>query len=441
MKKLMIMALVLLLAFSCVACSGNAPVASTEPAAGGAAEGATDKLVIWSYMNEGEPISIWQQSVVDAYKEAYPDVDVEIVFCGREIITQFQSKLNDKDAADFPDLISQKDGTLAPLALDGLLVPLDDYFANEKAYDQDVAWGDTFVKQLMECMSIEGKNFFVPEGLYTHGFFYDANQFKALGIEVPKTWDEFTAVCEKLKANGIAPIALDGTEDDYNDWYYCRFAERLVGADTLCDAAAGKITFASNPGFLKAAEYIQNIVDSGYFQDGAAGSIFPSAQALFVQGKAGMFFCGAWIPTEMESQTPDTMDMKMFALPVLPDSASETHEEMWANCFALTSDAKNKENAINFLKIFSSMGVQQSKCDLKNPSPLVGGPAVAELDTIESIVSNASSTSTIYGGTATYSEWYTNIFGPTCTKLITGGLSAEEFIAELDTLTTNFYAG
>jgi raffinose/stachyose/melibiose transport system substrate-binding protein len=437
MRKILVVVLALFMTFSCFACGGNTTQTAGEEAADG---GATDKLVVWSYMNEGEPIAIWQQSVVEEYQEAYPDVEVELVFCGRDILSQFQSKLNDKDAADFPDLISQKDGTLAPLASDGLLVPLDEYLSAETAYDQDVTWGDTFVPKLMECMSVDGKNYFIPEGLYTHGFFYDANLFSELGIKVPETWDEFVIACDTLKANGIAPIALDGTVDDYNDWWYCRFAERLAGTEALCQAAAGEITFSSNPALLKAAEYIQSVVDAGYFQDGAAGSVFPSAQALFVQGEAGMLFCGAWIPTEMESQTPDTMDMKMFALPILPDSASETHEEMWANCFALTADAKNETNAINFLKVFSSMGVQQSKSDLKNPSPLIDGPTVAELDTIETIVSNATSTSTIYGGTATYSEWYTKVFGPTCTKLITGVLSAEEFIAELDSLTTAFYA-
>lgn len=433
MKKVLAFTLALLMAALCFACQ---PAGSDEPNA----DGTTDKLVIWSYMNEGEPVAIWQQSVVDAYTEAYPDVDVEIVFCGREILSQFQSKLNDKEADDFPDLISQKDGTLAPLALDGLLLPLDEYLESEQAYDQDMTWGETFMPQLMEVMAIDGKNYFIPEGLYVHGFFYDANQFNELGIKVPETWDEFITACETLKANGIAPIALDGTLDDYNDWWFCRFAERLVGTEELVKAAAGEITFASNPGFLKAAEYIQSLVDADYFQEGAAGSVFPSAQALFVQGEAGMLFCGAWIPTEMASQTPETMDMKMFALPVLPDSVSERHEEMWANCFALTADGKNKQNAINFLKVFSSMGVQQAKSDLKNPSPLIGAPAVEELDNVEQIVSNATSVSTIYGGTATYSEWYTSVFGPTCTKLITGVLDAEGFIAELDTLTADFYA-
>lgn len=398
----------------------------------------TNKLVIWSQMNEGEPMAAWQQSVVDLYKEDNPDVDVEFVLCGRDIITQFQTKLNDKDASDFPDLIIQKDGTLVPLVLDGLLYCLDDAFQTE-AYDQDKTWYDTFMPNLMECMQVDGKNYFVPAQLFTHAFFYDANLFAKLNIKVPETWDEFIVACDTLKANGIAPIALDGTVDDYNDWWYIAFVERLAGTDALVSAASGETTFASNPAFLEAAKYIQSLVDNKYFQDGAEGSVFPSAQVIWCQGQAGMLFCGSWIPTEMADQTPDTMDMKMFALPALENSVSESHEEIWSNCFAITADAKNKSNAIEFLKVFSSMGVQQSKADIKCTSPLVGGPAVAECDTLEDILAAASSVSTIYGGAATYSEWYTSVFGPECTKLITGALTADKFIEELDAQTAAFY--
>lgn len=66
--------------------------------------------------------------------------------------------------------------------------------------------------------------------------------------------------------------------------------------------AKGDAAFADEPAFLKAAQYVATFSKNGYFQDGAAGSVFPAAQALFTQGKAGLLFCGAWIPTEMASR-------------------------------------------------------------------------------------------------------------------------------------------
>ena len=422
---------------------GTSSTPSSAPASGeGSGSSAqpvgTDKLVIWSYMNEGEPISTWEQSIVDAYSAEYPDVEVEIVFCGREIASQFQTKLNDKEADDFPDIIIQNTGVLAPLAQEGLFEPLDEALTTP-AYDQDKTWGETFIPNLMESMKINGVSYFIPESMYTHGFFYDAAMFRELGLEVPNTWDDLMDVCETLKENGIAPVTLDGTTDLYNEWWFIRFAERLTTMEKIHAAAKGDAAFADEPAFLKAAQYVATFSENGYFQDGAAGSVFPAAQALFTQGKAGLLFCGAWIPTEMASQTPPEMEMKMFALPELPDSVSPWHEEIWSNAAGITVDGKNKENAINFLKIFSSMGVQEGLTALKNPSPLVGGPATQELDQIENIVNNANSISGNYGDLQQYGDWFVNVLGPLSTQLINGAITPETFITQLDTDTAAFY--
>ena len=253
------------------------------------------------------------------------------------------------------------------------------------------------------------------------------------------TWDDLMDVCETLKENGIAPVTLDGTTDLYNEWWFIRFAERLTTMEKIHAAAKGDAAFADEPAFLKAAQYVATFSENGYFQDGAAGSVFPAAQALFTQGKAGLLFCGAWIPTEMASQTPPEMEMKMFALPELPDSVSPWHEEIWSNAAGITVDGKNKENAINFLKIFSSMGVQEGLTALKNPSPLVGGPATQELDQIENIVNNATSISGNYGDLQQYGDWFVNVLGPLSTQLINGAITPEAFITQLDTDTAAFY--
>ena len=286
MKKLVALFLGMALLFTSLAgCSQPAATASVPAASEtnqDAAEtaAATDKLVIWSYMNEGEPNAIWQQSVVDEYSEIYPDVDVEIVFCGREILTQFQTKLNDKDADDFPDIVSQMSGTMIPLAQEGMFISLNDAFATP-ALDQDMNWGDTFIPKLLESMEVDGQNYFVPEGMYTHGFFYDEVMFENLGIKVPETWDELMDACETLKAAGIAPVTLDGTTDVYNEWWFIRFATRLAGSEALDEAAQGQRCFQGQPRVPQGGAICCNIQRKRLFSEwirrlrlpGRAGSV------------------------------------------------------------------------------------------------------------------------------------------------------------------------
>lgn len=408
---------------------------------GGWSKGSKDneRLVIWSFMNEGEPGAVWEQGIVDKYCELYPDVDVEIVYCGRDILTQYQAKKGDVDSEDYPDIISQGTSTMLPLAEDGIFYCLDDALETN-AFESETKWKDTFLANFMDSIAVDGKAYSIPESIYVHGFFYDEVMFEKLGLTIPTTWDELVEVCETLKANGIAPVALDGSLDVYNGWWFARFATRLAGFEALNEAAQGNISWKDNEAFLKAAEYIQYFVDHEYFQKGYEGSVFPAAQAQFTQGNCGMLLCGAWIPTEMASQTPATMKMNMFTVPEFPDSVSPWHEEIWGNVFAITADAHNKENAVEFLKIFSSMEEMSGRVAIKSPAPLVGAPSVAEVSELETIVSNATSTSTNYGGLMSYGEWYNNILGPLSTKLLCGNLTAEQFIEQLDIETQSYYS-
>ena len=407
---------------------------------GATADGGTKKLVIWSYMNEGEPIGRWHQQVTDKFEQMYRNVDVELVLCGREILTQFATKLQARNAADFPDLVSQSTNSLETLTRDGLFLPLDDYLRNEKNFEGTKTWGDTFIKNLMDAIKIDGVSYYIPEGLYVGGFFYDENMFAKYNISVPKTWDELLKVCDTLKANGIYPVTLDGTTDVYNAWWFSRFGTRLVGMEKMHQAARGEISWKSDPGFLRAARYVATFNQRGYFQDGFAGSVFPAAQALLTQGVAGMLHCGAWIPTEMASQTPPEMKMQMFAIPEFPDSFSARHEEIWSNCFVMTKDGKNTQNALNWLKIYSSEEYQQKKIETKNPSVLVGGPVVPELREIEKIVANATSTGENNAGFMIYGAWFTSVMYPLATQLITGRITPEQFIDRLDTETKAYWA-
>ena len=153
--------------------------------------------------------------------------------------------------------------------------------------------------------------YLIPESMYTHGFFYDAAMFRELGLEVPNTWDDLMDVCETLKENGIAPVTLDGTTDLYNEWWFIRFAERLTTMEKIHAAAKGDAAFADEPAFLKAAQYVATFSENGSLQDGAARfCVSGPRRRCSARGKAGLLLCGAWIPTEMASQTPPEMEIE-----------------------------------------------------------------------------------------------------------------------------------
>ena len=62
----------------------------------------------------------------------------------------------------------------------------------------------------------DGKDTFcVPMASVIHGFIYNKDIFNELGLEEPKTEEEFFAVLEKIKANGTYMPLVLGTNDQW----------------------------------------------------------------------------------------------------------------------------------------------------------------------------------------------------------------------------------
>lgn len=418
--------------------SAKAPAAAEkEEVAAEAEEELTGKLIIWSWRNEGEVLGDWLAAVTEEFQAQHPKLDVELLFMTREILTVFQTKLSDTSAKDYPDVIGHFDNMLFPLAEEGVFYCLDEDMTTP-AFDSDCAWKDTFNQKLYAQQQVGGKTYMVPDALSTSGIFYDTVLFDKLGLTAPTTWDELMEVCETLKANGIAPFSLDGALDQYNHWWYSRFAERMVGFDTLYKAGCGEVSFKDDPGFLKAAEYVAEFSKRGYFQNGYEGSQFPAAQALFCQGTTGMLLCGSWIPTEMASSIPETMKLSIFSLPELPGSKEARAEEVWSNAFAVTEASDNKAAAVAWMKYFTSKAAASIK-PIAELTPLVEMPVPEDRKNVNSILENATSIGPGYANLLNKGDWTNNIYGPLSTQLITGKISPAEFIDELDAQTKAFY--
>src|SRR5699024_5772965 len=124
--------------------------------------------------------------------------------------------------------------------------------------------------------------------------------FEEKGIEPPTTWDEFIEVGETFKEEGMAPLAQDGNIDFYNDYYFYWFVERMLGNGALLEAAQDESgeSWSTQPEFLEAAEKVQELADSDFFEEGYEGSQYPAAQTAWAKGDSAMILNGSWISSE-----------------------------------------------------------------------------------------------------------------------------------------------
>lgn len=404
---------------------------------GSNAVASTQRVVeVWSMFSEGEPMQQWTAEVMKEFEEA-TGIKVKAVWAGRQVLTKVKPRIL---AGQIPDVIDQSTFELSALIDADLSYPLDEALETN-AWGQDKKWKDTFAPSILELNTFDGKVHMIPRSTYTSGFFYNIDMFEKYQLSPPKTWTEFLEVCETLKKNGIWPISADGTgSSTYNVWYFSWLAMRVAGPHKLKQAAEGKISW-KDPDFLKAAKMLRELIDKEYFIKGYEGSVWPASQMEWVQGRTAMLLCGAWIPSEMSKSKPADFRMEIFPFPAVEDSkVDQTIAEAWSNSWLVFKDAKNKDEAVEFLKFTTSLDAVNKQTAIMNPSPVIGSKPVEGLAGQVEIFENASTIAPRFGGISSMLEYMVTVYQRVGDKLFLGRVSPEEFIEEMEQATKEFHA-
>ena len=173
----------------------------------------------------------------------------------------------------------------------GLMNPIDDVAAAGK-------WADVLPKTIFDFISYDGKVYLSPTGAHGESWmFYSKEAFAKAGIaDEPKSWDEFFADMDKLKAAGILPIAWGG-----QSWQEAKVFNMVllsqVGIDGFLKIYVDK---DSSPASIDGIKETLTILGKmrAYVDEGAPGRNWNDATAMVITGKAGVQFMGDWAKGE-----------------------------------------------------------------------------------------------------------------------------------------------
>ena len=380
MKKLMalLLAAVMVLAMlaGCSSTGGNETKApeSNPPASqpgteeSKAPEGGDKKyegveLTMWSMWSSGEPQANVIEEAAAAY-EAKTGVKVNIEFKGRDVNKVLSASLEAKEDIDIIEDDYKRIGTVY----------------NKFTYDlTDMAKAanyDSFSYKCLNDQSIEWAGYLnaIAEQPQVGGIFYDKDAFSKAGITAePKTWAEFLDVCQKLKDAGVAPIAQDSA--------YCDFAFYHQLVRHLGEAKIEELTMNggwSGTAAEKAADEIIDLINKGYFVDGAPDE-FPSSENKIGFGQAAMIVCANYVTAEVNNNTQTQVNWGLFNYPAVDGGADNASAYAGANSLAITSYSKNPQAAFDFI-IFLTTGEWDQKmadtaaqipADSRNKAPAV----------------------------------------------------------------------
>jgi multiple sugar transport system substrate-binding protein len=278
---------------------------------------------------------VWQ-SAFDQFEKANPDVDLKVTYVGEEA---YKVQMSGWLATDPPDVLSWHNGErMAYFAKRGLL---DDLSAD---WQKD-GWNQTYAA-VKPPSTYAGKQYAAPLGYDSYGFFYRKDLFEKAGITgEPKTWDEFLADCKKLKAAGIAPIAVPAKDSWTLAAWFDYLDLRINGYAFHEQLMAGEIAY-TDPRVRKVYATWKTLIDDKYFVDNALSYDVDSVSPLLVNGQAAMMLMGTFFSAGLPEATRDKMGY--FRFPVI-DSAVPMAEDGPVNILMIPAKATNKKDAHRLL--------------------------------------------------------------------------------------------
>ncbi len=349
----------LLAACAAPAAPAAAPAAGTAAPAAEAGASAAGQLEIFSWWTSGGEVEALN-ALFEIYSAENPDVEVinaamaggagqggnmkvllETRLMGGEPPESFQVHLG-------RELIDSH-------VIAGRMEPLD--FLYEEA-----GFNEVFPQALIDIASYEGKPWSVPVNIHrSNVLWYRPTKLEAAGVAaVPTTWDEFFAAAELLKAAGIPAIGIAGADPNFNGHYLENILVATLGPEKYMGLFNGTTSW-EDEGVTQAIDILNRLYDYTFedFLSVAWGDITDRFAAD--EGSA-MLLMGDWTHGVL-------MSMGFEDYMWVPSPGTAGIFNVLSDSFGLPVGVKNRDNAINWLKVCGSREGQDAFNPIKGSIP------------------------------------------------------------------------
>ena len=208
-------------------------------------------------------------------------------------------------------------------------------------------WMKVFPKDLLNLIGTKDGIWSVPVNIHrSNVMWYVPANLEKWGVSAPKSWAEFFTTAEKLKANGILPLALGQAWTVNHLWE--SVALGVLGADDYDALWHGKLSW-TDPKVVKVWETMDKVLS--YTNTDAASLSWQQATDMVVNGQAAFNIMGDWASGYMSTTLKLTPE-KDYGWTASP--GTDGTFIFLADSFGLPVGAKNPDATVAWLKTCGS---------------------------------------------------------------------------------------
>ena len=354
-RSVLIGSLVVAVTVVAAACSSGGSSGS------GGSGGATTNLKIITWVN---PPAVQALNKIDAeFEKANPNIKVTLQTAANvngPYETLLQQSVNSGTAdivtSNFPllplpsTLSTQNTTPIQLYVTKGAFAPL-----NGQSFLSD------YSTAAQQAETYQGKTYGLVSGSYQEGVFYNKAIFAKYNLTPPTTFSQFLALCQTLKAHGVAPLytALGNVGPVYLQFIYYEAMADLwfptAPGGNLANALMSGTAKWTDPAFVQGMTEEKQIAP--YLEANYTGVPWQSmAGGDFAAGKYAMELDGSWDLSSLHSANAN-LQLGYFPLPFSSNAADNQAYAQNDLTFYVLAHSQNQTAAMKWLSYFSSPSV------------------------------------------------------------------------------------
>ena len=278
---------------------------------------------------------------VNAFREAYPNIQLELVptFEDQQLLTGFAS-------GDLPDLIWMGRDKVATWATRDVLMPLDDMFANSQIDTSQ------FYPSAWEQVQIDGQVYGLPQFIDVRALYVNSDALAEIGQDAAAidtgNWEQLTELAGQLVVREGDSVERWGFDHKIQAGWLWLWAQANGGS--LMSEDGTEVTF-DDPAAVEALQWgIDTYEAQGGFQLYEAVATTWQGDEQFARGQVAMTMYENWMLGIVARVTPD---MNLSVLPIKQRGGTGNVSFTGGSAWTIPNGAGDPEAAWVFLQFMA----------------------------------------------------------------------------------------